>query len=134
MSADKREAAANDVSHPVAPVREAHDAQDHEALGHDPTDEDALIDISNDESFPASDPPSHTAAVGRSPALSSGYDETAERALAEERAQAATGSSEDRLNETEASGGKKLGVMRYVLGISLVAIVIVFAALLLLYR
>ena len=133
MSADKREAAANNVSHPVAPVREAHDAQDHEALGHDPTDEEALIDISNDESFPASDPPSHTAVDGRSPALSSGYDEIAERALAEERAQAATG-SEDHLNETEASGGKKLGVMRYVLGISLVAIVIVFAALLLLYR
>ena len=37
---------------------------------------------------------------------------------------------EPHLSETEASAGKKLGTMRYVLGISLVSIVILFAILL----
>jgi hypothetical protein len=38
------------------------------------------------------------------------------------------------LSDIQASGGKKLGAMRYVLGISLAAIIIVFAILLLLNR
>ena len=41
---------------------------------------------------------------------------------------------EPHLSETEASAGKKLGAMRYVLGISLVAIVVIFAILLILNR
>ncbi len=42
--------------------------------------------------------------------------------------------TEPHLSETEASGGKKLGAMRYVLGISLLAIIIIFAILLKYYR
>ena len=41
---------------------------------------------------------------------------------------------EPHLSDTEASGGKKLGAMRYVLAISLVAIIIIFAILLILNR
>ena len=41
---------------------------------------------------------------------------------------------EPRLSDTEASAGKKLGAMRYVLGVSLVAIVIIFAIVLILNR
>jgi hypothetical protein len=42
--------------------------------------------------------------------------------------------AEPHLSDTDASGGKKLGVMRYVLAISLAGIIIVFAVLLLLNR
>jgi hypothetical protein len=38
------------------------------------------------------------------------------------------------LSGTEASGGKKLGAMRYVLSISLMAVVVILAGLLLIYR
>ena len=41
---------------------------------------------------------------------------------------------EQRLSATEASAGKKLGTMRYVLGISLVAIVVILAILLIINR
>jgi hypothetical protein len=41
---------------------------------------------------------------------------------------------EPHLSDTEASGGKKLGAMRYVLGISLAAIVVIFAIVLILNR
>jgi len=41
---------------------------------------------------------------------------------------------ETRLSETEASAGKKTGAMRYVLTISLVAIVVIFAILLIINR
>jgi hypothetical protein len=41
---------------------------------------------------------------------------------------------EPHLSETEASGGKKTGAMRYVLTISLVAIVVIFAILLIINR
>lgn len=35
------------------------------------------------------------------------------------------------LSETEVSGGKKIGVMRYVLGVSMLLVVIAFAVILL---
>jgi hypothetical protein len=41
---------------------------------------------------------------------------------------------EPHLSGTEASGGKKLGVMRYVLGASLLLIIVVFATILMVYR
>ncbi|MBA2933440.1 hypothetical protein HZF05_04950 [Sphingomonas sp. CGMCC 1.13654] len=41
---------------------------------------------------------------------------------------------EPRLSEMEASAGKKTGAMRYVLAISLVAIVVIFAILLIINR
>jgi hypothetical protein len=41
---------------------------------------------------------------------------------------------EPHLSETEASAGKKTGAMRYVLAISLVAIVVIFATLLIINR
>lgn len=64
----------------VPDVREAHDAEDHRKLKVDPSDEDAIADIASDESFPASDAPSHSPAGSSEPAPSSGYDEEAERA------------------------------------------------------
>ncbi|MGI4878566.1 MAG: hypothetical protein ACRYG4_13885 [Janthinobacterium lividum] len=39
-----------------------------------------------------------------------------------------------KLNETEASSGSKPGVMRYVLPISIALVVVVFVALLIIYR
>ena len=71
--------------HPVPPVREAQDAEHHEALNDDPSDEDAAADIAVDESFPASDPPAHTVAGGGEPAVSSGYDKQAEEEAAHSR-------------------------------------------------
>lgn len=65
--------------HAVPDVREAHDAEHHDALKSDPSDEDANVDIASDESFPASDAPSHSPAGSGEPAPSSGYDEDAER-------------------------------------------------------
>ena len=41
---------------------------------------------------------------------------------------------EPHFSDTAASGGKKLGAMRYVLGVSLVAIIIIFAIVLILNR
>jgi hypothetical protein len=64
-------------------VRDAHDANDHKILKRDPSNEAAQADIASDESFPASDPPSHTQSGGRDPAPSSGYDEELERKIAE---------------------------------------------------
>lgn len=121
-------------THPIPEVRDAHDAKDHAALERDPLDEDATTDIANDESFPASDSPSHMALGQGDPALSSGYDERAERALAAGKVGSPVGQDNDHLTETAATGGKKLGVMRYVLGISLAAIIVIFAGLLLIYR
>jgi len=121
--------------HPVPPVREADDAREHPALRTDPSDEEAMADIANDQSFPASDPPSHASARRGEPAVSSGYDERTEAQLARQ-ADSRSGNPDDDtiLSGTEASGGKKLRVMRYVLGTSLVAIILIFAALLLIYR
>jgi hypothetical protein len=41
---------------------------------------------------------------------------------------------EPHLSDTEASAGKKLGTMRYVLAISLAAIVVAFAIILIIHR
>jgi hypothetical protein len=67
------------ASRPVAEIREARDVTDHKALASDPSDEEAGVDIANDESFPASDTPSHAIAGGGKPAPSSGYDDDAEK-------------------------------------------------------
>jgi hypothetical protein len=67
-------------------IREAHDAEDHEELKADPGHEDAKLDIGLDETFPSSDPPAATTRGHADPAPSSGYDEEAERKLAEGRA------------------------------------------------
>jgi hypothetical protein len=76
---------------PVSEVREAHDSAHHDTLKDDPSDESAIADIASDESFPASDPPSHTAFGGGEPVPSSGFNEEEERAIAEERAEANAG-------------------------------------------
>lgn len=126
---------ADDGSHVVPNVRDAHDAGDHTALDRDPSNVEAITDIANDESFPASDPPAHAAPSQGEPASSSGYDEKSELAIALQRVTNARGDEVDpHLTETEASGGKKLGTMRFVLGLSLVAVILIFAVLLLLYR
>lgn len=120
-------------AHVVPQVRDAHNAGDHVALEKDPSNAEAMTDIANDESFPASDPPSHAAPNQSEPALSSGYDEKSEAMIARRRVAEARGEeAEPHLTETEASAGKKLGTMRYVLGLSLVAIILIFAVLLLL--
>ena len=116
-------------------VRDAQDAGDHAALDQDPTNAEAITDIANDESFPASDPPSHAAPNQGEPAPSSGYDEKSEAMIARQRVtNARVEADEPHLTETEASGGKKLGTMRYVLGLSLVAIILIFAVMLRLNR
>ncbi len=61
-------------------IREAHDADVHEALANDPKHEDAKLDVGLDESFPSSDPPANVAPGHDEPAPSSGYDEAAEKA------------------------------------------------------
>ena len=64
-------------------VREAHDAGHSRALRRNPSDDDAKLDIALDESFPTSDAPSNTQpGKGKDPAPSSGYDESAEKAIA----------------------------------------------------
>lgn len=72
----------------VAPVRDAHDAQSHQGLKTNPSDQDAKLGIGLDESFPSSDAPSNTAPGSGDPAASSGYDEDAERKIIERREQA----------------------------------------------
>ncbi|WBO23050.1 hypothetical protein [Sphingomonas abietis] len=61
-------------------VREAHDAEHHEELTKDPSDEEGKLDVGLDESFPSSDPASSTQPGHSDPAPSSGYDEDAEKA------------------------------------------------------
>jgi hypothetical protein len=73
--------------HPVPEIREAHDAQNHNVFKNDPSDQDAGADIASDESFPASDPPSHTMPGAGEPAPSSGYDPEAEKKLADEQSE-----------------------------------------------
>lgn len=126
---------ADDGSPAVPKVRDAHDAGDHAAVDKDPSNTETITDIANDQSFPASDPPSHTAPDHAEPAPSSGYDERLEAMIDRQRASdARVDEPEPHLNETDASGGKKLGTMRYVLGLSLVAIILIFAVLLLVNR
>lgn len=65
-------------------VRDAHDAADDSRLRQNPSNEDAKLDVGVDETFPASDPPaSSQPGKGKDPAPSSGYDEVAERRLAQ---------------------------------------------------
>lgn len=73
--------------HQIPEVREALDAESHEGLKQDPSDEDAKLDIALDESFPTSDAPANTAPGASEPAPSSGYDEEAERKFAAESAE-----------------------------------------------
>ena len=65
-------------------VREAQDAEDHEALAENPADEEGKLDVGLDESFPSSDPPAATQPGHADPAPSSGYDEEAEKAREQE--------------------------------------------------
>lgn len=62
MADDKDGVVAQGPAHPYTSIRDAHDAEQHRSLRHDPSNEDAQADIANDESFPASDPPSHASA------------------------------------------------------------------------
>jgi hypothetical protein len=71
--------------HAVPEVREAHDADHHPVLKHDPSDEDARLDIALDESFPTSDAPSHARPGSAGPAPSSGFNEEAEAAILRRR-------------------------------------------------
>jgi hypothetical protein len=70
-------------------VREATDAEHHKALKRDPTHADSKLEIELDASFPTSDPPASVQPGHADPAPSSGFDEEAEAAIAEERAAAA---------------------------------------------
>ena len=125
----------DDGPHAMPHIRDAQNADDHAALDQDPTNAEAITDIANDESFPASDPPSHAAPNQGEPAPSSGYDEKSEAKIARQRVtNARVEADEPHLTETEASGGKKPGTMRYVLGLSLVAIILIFAVMLRLNR
>jgi hypothetical protein len=87
MVDDEKQKGADAGDHPVPEVREAHDAEHHDELRDDPSDESAIAEIASDESFPASDPPSHTVQGGGEPAPSSGYDEQEERAIAVQRSE-----------------------------------------------
>ncbi len=73
--------------HQLPEIREALDAESHEGLKQDPSDEDAKLDVALDESFPTSDAPANTAPGAGEAAPSSGYDEEAERKLAAESAE-----------------------------------------------
>jgi hypothetical protein len=76
-------AKASDTPEPPE-IRTAIDAEDIRQLKHDPSDEDAKLDVALDESFPTSDAPSNTQpGKGKDPAPSSGYDPEAEAQLAE---------------------------------------------------
>ncbi|MBA2935943.1 hypothetical protein HZF05_17830 [Sphingomonas sp. CGMCC 1.13654] len=126
---------ANDDARPITLIREAHDGDTHHALEANPSDPEAMADIANDESFPASDPPSHSAPNQREAAVSSGYDEDVERLRTEGHVQtSAHDETTTHVAETDASGGTKLGTMRYVLGASLVIVIAALALLLILNR
>ena len=71
---------------PIANVREAVDAENVQGLKDDPSDPDAKLDVALDETFPTSDAPSNTRPGSGEPAESSGFDEEAERAIAEGKA------------------------------------------------
>ena len=79
-AADTGPATTADTDDEKPAVREAHDADTHDALAKDPHHEDAKLDIGLDESFPSSDPPANVAPGHDEPAPSSGFDEEAEKA------------------------------------------------------
>ena len=72
-------------ANPIPPVRDAHDAGHHGVLLHDPSDEDARLDIALDESFPTSDAPGHSRPGTSDPAPSSGYDPKVEGGILRRR-------------------------------------------------
>jgi hypothetical protein len=78
----------NEPHRPIAEVRDAHDADTHQVLKSDPTNEDARLDIALDETFPTSDPPGLTPLGSGEPAPSSGFDEEAERKHLQQRERA----------------------------------------------
>lgn len=88
---------ADQGAYPIPPVREAHDANDHSALQHDPSDEGARLEIALDESFPTSDAPGHSRPGTSDPAPSSGYDDKAEAAILSRRKRKAVVLSASRL-------------------------------------
>lgn len=69
----------------TAEVRDAHDAEHHAELADDPSHEDAKLEVGLDESFPSSDPPATSTPGSGEPVASSGFDEEAEKKLAETR-------------------------------------------------
>ena len=65
---------ADTTEHPIPKVRPGRDAENDKRLKHNPELEDAKLDVALDETFPTSDPPSHThLGTGADPAPSSGY-------------------------------------------------------------
>ena len=67
------------------PRQDAHqDKSIERRLQRDPSDADAKIDAGSDESMDASDPPAAAAPGSQEPAPSSGFDEAAERANAQQ--------------------------------------------------
>ncbi len=91
----------------VTHVREAIDADCHDRLKADPSDEDAKLDVALDESFPTSDAPAQTRPGSNDPAPSSGFDEEAERVLARK---AAWRSAKQRLTYPLLVGGGALAI------------------------
>ena len=75
------DAAIEHNARPIPAVRDAHDAGHHDVLLHDPSDENARLDITLDESFPTSDAPGHSRPGTSDPAPSSGYDPKAESGI-----------------------------------------------------
>jgi hypothetical protein len=66
-------------------VREAHDAEHEDTLIDNPEDLDSKLEVGLDETFPNSDPPASVTPGSADPVPSSGYDEEAERKLAESK-------------------------------------------------
>lgn len=67
------------------PRQDAHqDSSIERRLQRNPSDPDAKVDAGSDESMDASDPPAAAAPGSQEPAPSSGYDEVAERANAQD--------------------------------------------------
>lgn len=64
---------ASGATPPNSEHREGLDAEQVEGLRHDPSDEDAKLDVALDETFPSSDAPSNTRPGSGEPAPSSGY-------------------------------------------------------------
>lgn len=81
MDDTKPAAEQDDDSRRTPHVRAARDASDDARLRRNPADEDAKLDVAEDETFPASDPPANIQpGKGKDPPPSSGYDEEAEKA------------------------------------------------------
>ena len=89
-------------------IREAHDAEHHQVLKNDPSDQDARLDIALDESFPTSDAPGHSRPGSSEPAPSSGFDEKAEARLMRDRDRKASARSIARIGIPLALGGAVL--------------------------